>query len=71
MPYYDRCPNCDKEIYAELHDYFMSGSTDYGTYFDFDCPHCKQALAIEVESTPIFLVTKKENGYGTKSQNTT
>ena len=69
MPYYDRCPNCDKDIDAELRD--ISSLTDYRTYFDFDCPHCKQALAIEVESTPIFLVTKKENGYGTKSQNTT
>jgi len=56
----ERCPYCGELI--QLYEHFMSGITDYGTEFNYECEHCGEMMHVEVESTPVFDVKKLDDG---------
>lgn len=47
------CPHCNAPIsYHALHAHFSA--REYPTYFDWDCPHCGETIAVEVHAIPDF-----------------
>ena len=50
----DECPNCGADLeldrYHSYHDYEMK--------FQTECPKCETPLSVEVETTPVFMVTE-------------
>lgn len=52
----EKCPHCNHDLGVALNRYLFQSLP--GSNFEFECPNCKITVEVEVESQPIFWVSK-------------
>lgn len=52
----EKCPHCNHDLGVALNRYLFQSLP--GLNFEFECPNCKITVEVEVESQPIFWVSK-------------
>lgn len=57
---FEDCPNCKADIGDELYNFFVSGGSDWQTWYDYECPKCKTILTIEVRQEPSFIIKARD-----------
>lgn len=54
------CKYCNADLAESLDFKWANMSPDYEEYFEFQCPKCGMVLNVEVQPTPVFILSKLE-----------